>query len=970
MKNKREKILQGYQTAFMDYNTESNLAYRPQFISNDYKQGKKVLASLEQELHNCDEFVISVAFITMGGITPLLQTLKELEERGIKGKIMTTNYLTFSDPKALQKLAELSNIELRMFYVEGNDAGFHTKGYIFREEEVYRIIVGSSNMTLSALTKNKEWNTKIVATGQGEYTRELLNEFQDLWSVAKPLAEWIDTYTEIYEAQKQIAKTQTIPSIKQYTLEPNSMQVSFVQNLKKLEAEGEERALLISATGTGKTYAAAFALRSQNPNKALFLVHREQIAKQAIKSFQNVFGETKKMGLLSGNSKDFEADYLFSTMQMMGKPEIRKRFQPDEFQTIIVDEAHRIGAATYQEIMEYFTPKFWLGMTASPERTDNFDVYNAFYHNIAYEIRLQQAMEENLLCPFHYFGMKDLEIDGEAFDDTAGLRKFNLLISDQRVDYVIEKIRYFGYSGTRVKGLVFCSTKSEASILSSKFNERGYRTIALTGENNQEIREETVERLVSDEREDFLDYIFTVDIFNEGIDIPEVNQVVMLRPTQSPIIFVQQLGRGLRKAEDKEYVVILDFIGNYTNNFMIPIALSGDKSYNKDNIRRYVMEGTRIIPGSSTIHFDEISRKRIYASIDVANFNNIRLIRENYMELKQKLGRIPKLKDFDEYGHMDILRIFDNTSLGSYYKFLVKYEKDYTIRLDEKQEKSIEFISKKIASGKRVHELLVLKRLLLYQKEILKGLKLELQNKYKINMNLNTEINVINVMTNTFATGSGKKTYEDCIFIKKDENDFGISDSFASMLQNTDFYEMVTELVDFGLTRNQKYYGERYMDTNFTLYQKYTYEDVCRLLDWEKDEVALNIGGYRYDKKTKTYPVFINYEKDDSIVDTQNYEDRFLSNSRLIALSKSGRTPQSEDVYTAYHARELGVDMELFVRKNKDDKISKEFYYLGKIYTVGAPECVTMKNTNKEAVEIQYELLTPIRDDIYEYIVS
>ena len=188
----------------------------------------------------------------------------------------------------------------------------------------------------------------------------------------------------------------------------------------------------------------------------------------------------------------------------------------------------------------------------------------------------------------------------------------------------------------------------------------------------------------------------------------------MLRPTQSPIVFIQQLGRGLRKAEGKEYVVILDFIGNYKNNFMIPIALSGDRSYNKDNIRRYLMEDGRVIPGSSTIHFDEISRKRIFAAVDNANFSDIKLIKENYTNLKNKLGRIPRLRDFDDYGEMDVLRIFDNGSLGSYYKFLVKYEKEYKVRLSAEEEKVVEFVSKKLASGKRIQELKLLKRMLTY----------------------------------------------------------------------------------------------------------------------------------------------------------------------------------------------------------------------------------------------------------------
>ncbi len=694
------QLQQGLDTAFINADFTSNLVYKPQFVSNNYKEGRKVLSSVEDELLACEEFSISVAFITMSGITPLLSILKELEEKKIPGKILTTDYLNFSEPKALQKLAELKNITIKMYQTGEAHQGFHTKGYIFKKEEIYRIIVGSSNMTMSALTTNKEWNTRIVSTENGEYVLDIVTEFEDLWN--SPCAQGYNDFIEEYKIrygiikkQREIAKQEQFPSVETYKLQPNLMQVKFIANLQKMLAEGENRALLISATGTGKTYASAFALREQQPRKALFLVHREQIAKQASRSYGKVFGNTKILGLLSGNSKDYEADILFSTMQMMAKKETLERFQKDEFQIIVIDEAHRIGASSYQNILDYFKPELWLGMTASPERTDGYDVYKAFDHNIACEIRLQQALEEDMLCPFHYFGITDFQVDGQTVDDETSLKDFNRLTSNERVNYIIEQIQYYGFSGERVKGLVFCSSKTEAHLLSEKFNCRGYQTLALTGDDSQERREEAVERLVQEQTENKLDYIFTVDIFNEGVDIPEVNQVIMLRPTESPIIFVQQLGRGLRKAEGKEYVVILDFIGNYKNNFMIPIALSGDRSYNKDNIRRYVLEGERIIPGSSTIHFDEISKKRIFSAIDIVNFNDIKLIKDNYKNLKNKLGHIPALQDFDKYGEMDVLRIFDNPSLGSYYKFLVKYEKEYKIRISDVEEKTIEFISKR-----------------------------------------------------------------------------------------------------------------------------------------------------------------------------------------------------------------------------------------------------------------------------------
>ena len=972
-----EKLLkQGFVTAYLDRTYPANPLYTPQFISNDYKEGRKVLSNLENELLTCKEFYISVAFITMGGVTPLLQTLKILENHGVTGKILTTDYQNFSDPKALRKLAELSNITLKMYRSSESQEGFHTKGYIFKNEGLYRIIVGSSNLTLNALTKNKEWNTKIISTEQGEYAKELMMEFKMLWDseYAVPLNEFIDEYTINYQLiqkkRKNLNESQIFSS-KQYQLQPNCMQQEFITNLEKLQAAGESKALLISATGTGKTYASAFAMREENVKKVLFLVHREQIANQAISSYKKIFGDTRTFGLISGNSKNFDVDYLFSTMQMMTKPEILKKFRRDEFDVIIIDEAHRTGSLSYQNIMKYFTPKFWLGMTASPERTDTFDVYAAFDHNIACEIRLQQALEENLLCPFHYFGITDIQFEGETIDEKTELRDFNKLTSDERVDYIIGQIKYYGYCGNSPKGLIFCSSRKEATVLSQKFNLHGYRTAVLTGTDSQAVRTQAVERLVLEDGPDKLDYIFTVDIFNEGVDIPEVNQVIMLRPTKSPIVFVQQLGRGLRRANGKEYVVILDFIGNYKNNFMIPIALSGDRSYNKDNIRRYVLEGDRIIPGASTIHFDEISRKRIFSAIDSANFSDVKLLKENYKNLKNKLGKIPALKDFDNYGEIDVLRIFDNNALGSYYKFLVKYEKEYTIRLSPAEEEVIEFVSKKLANGKRIHELALLDCMLRCPDDFFQMWKNDMLKKYGVILQAKTLRNVVNVMTNEFPSGSGKKTYAHCVFLKEiSTGKYELSAEFRTMLRNSEFYNILRELVEFGISRYEKNYSNTYQDTNFVLYQKYTYEDVCRLLEWENNEVPLNLGGYKYNRKTKTFPVFINYDKDENIKDTIKYEDHFESPNRLIAISKQSRTKESDDVQNFLHAKERGIDVELFVRKNKDDKISKEFYYLGRMTATGKAEEFIMANTSKTAVEIEWELDTPVREDIYEYIVN
>ncbi|MCR4616656.1 MAG: DEAD/DEAH box helicase [Lachnospiraceae bacterium] len=1002
MSNIIDELNTGIQNAYIDSSVNSNLAYCPQFLTNNYKSGVKVLSYIENKLLHCDEFSISVAFINRGGFAVLAETLKELEKRGIKGRILTTDYLTFSDPYALDRIAELTNIDLKMYHVTETGVGFHTKGYLFKEDGLYSIIIGSSNMTQTALTTNMEWNTALFSTEQGSMAQSVVNEFDKLWEdeATKNYSEISELYRKSYDRKKQIDKLirsqhknaleDEIVDFDTYQLKPNKMQSAFIGNIHELRENGAKRALLISATGTGKTYASAFALKNENPKKALFIVHRELIAKQAMKSYRKVFGGTKKLALLSGNSKEYEADILFATMSMMAKQETIDYMNNHNihYDWICIDEVHRAGSQSYQKIMNSFDPDFWLGMTASPERTDGFDIFDLFNHNIAYEIRLQQALKEDMLCPFHYFGITDIEVDGEVISNETELKNFNYLISDQRVNHILEQANYFGHSGNRVKGLVFCSGKREAIELSKKFGEKGYYTKALFGDDNEAVREKCIDLLASDVEDEilnkhltdiengrsaeagelpFLDYIFTIDIFNEGVDIPEINQVIMLRETQSPIIFVQQLGRGLRKADDKEYVVIIDFIGNYTNNYMIPIALSGDRSYNKDSMRRYLSEGTRIIPGASTIHFDEISRQRIFKSIDSAKTNEIKLLKQSYEQLKYRLGRIPTILDFKEYGSIDVSKYFDK--FGSYYAFLVKYYGDeYSVRLTSTEEQIVEFLSKKVTKMKRIYELLALKNLISFDHRIITYFSRIKDLTNKVDEKL--EESVYRNLTNQFPKVEEQKKYKDCVLITKTKDGYVLDSRFRQMLvANNDFYKMVCEILDYGILTYEESYSEIYKDTNFSLYQKYTYEDVCRLLNWQNNMNAQNMGGYFYDAITKTLPVFINYDKTEDAI---AYEDRFVTPDNLIALSKHPRKVNSKDADHFYKRTEEDKDNKilLFVRKNKNDDEAKEFYFLGEIFAQDSPTPIKMPKTGDDAFEINYRLDVPVREDIYEYIIS
>ena len=526
-----KNIIDGAKTAFIDEKYQSYEEFKPEFIIN--KKGEKVLNSIKEELEKCDEFYISVAFITMGGLTPLLQDLKELEERGIKGKVLTTDYLNFTEPKALRKLNEFKNIEVKLYAEESE--GFHTKGYIFKQGTIYQAIVGSSNLTMNALTINKEWNIGFSSLNNGEILNNIIDEFKSLWDKSKDVDDIIDEYESIYNHYKNFTKfNREITEIKKENIEeikPNIMQEKFLKNIRELIKKGEDKALLVSATGTGKTYAASFAVYDFRPKRFLFLVHREQIAKQAIKTFKKVFkNEDNKFGLLSGNSKEYNKDYLFSTIQTMSKEEVYRGFKKDSFDYIVIDEVHKAGANSYLKILNYFKPKFILGMSASPDRTDNFNIYELFDYNLPLDIRLQDALDEDLLCPFHYFGISDLEINGISREDTSD---FNFLVSNDRVNYLIEKSNYYGYSGNRRKALGFCSTKKEAEELAKEFTKRGYPSLSLTGANTQEEREEAINRLTNDNYHDKIEFIFTVDIFNEGVDIPEVNQILLIRPTQS-----------------------------------------------------------------------------------------------------------------------------------------------------------------------------------------------------------------------------------------------------------------------------------------------------------------------------------------------------------------------------------------------------------------------------------------------------
>ena len=861
---------------------------------------------------------------------------------------------------------EFDNIELRMFVCENNE-GFHTKGYFFSHPEEVCLIVGSSNLTDKALCLNQEFNLQVYSTYEGSLARSCLQEFDSLFHAMNSVDYRL--YQETYEEQYRLSvrlkeKEEELLDLRKPTvLSPNTMQLQFIQRLKELISKGQSRALLVSATGTGKTYAAAFAVREFAPKRILFLVHREQIARKSMESFRRVIGNRRTYGVLSGTQKDYREDYLFSTVQTLPRKHIYSQFAPDHFDWIIIDEVHRAAADSYQQIFDYFKPKFWLGMSATPQRTDGKSIYELFDHNVAYQITLKEALEEDLLCPFHYYALDDVNVSDQTALDP---KDFNRLVEDERIRHILREADYYGWSGPRRKGLMFVSTLKEAEALSAKLNEQGLRTMALSGANSQEERERAIERLVQDEDDETaLDYLITVDIFNEGVDIPEINQVILLRPTQSAIVFVQQLGRGLRKSPGKEFVTVLDFIGLYQNNFMIPQALSESRSGNKDTLRRFVQEGNSTLPGVSTVHFSEQAKSRIFKSIEQATMNSGAVLYDGWKALENQLGRVPRLIDFDRYHGLDPVLIFSNKSYQTYPEFLKKKCRIQVPELSELELNFLRFVCTQWANGKRPHELWLLDALI-HHPDCWKEAFLKTLHDNGFDLKEKTWINLYNQFRQQWLKGGELAGWQ-----KKNvrflEDEKHLAKPFIQALKNPAFVDAMDEVIEFGINRWRHEYPNFYKNTWLNLDKMYTYTDSFRLMDFPQSKVSLNVGGYILDKEQKTFPVYINYDKAEDIAASIDYEDHFINPHSLLAFSKGRKNLNSSEIVALRQIEKEPLFIPLFVRKNTEVK-DNLFYFLGEMKPDGLFKESTMKN-GQSVVKIGYELEVPVRKDLYDYLV-
>ncbi|HFI0079496.1 DEAD/DEAH box helicase [Streptococcus suis] len=949
----QDHLLHSLQYGFIDREIFQEGIYSPKILINDTETHRYVLNDIQEELSKAKSFAFSVAFITQSGLALIKSQLSDLADEGVRGRILISPYLDFNDPIAMKELLKLKNVQVRITPV---NMQMHAKFYLFDQKDKQVIISGSSNLTHTALKVNYEWNVKLTTTHNGDFIQNATEEFERIWE--KSIVLDIEAINAYASRRSTVIRTATIQdeTIASYqeSIRPNKMQEQALEGLATVRKNGAQKALVISATGTGKTYLSAFDVKQYNPEKMLFIVHREQILQKSLKDFQKVLGFEDDEGCIYKSGTDIsQKRYIFATIQTISRADNLQVFDPTFFNYILIDEVHKAGADTYKKVMNYFQPDFYLGMTATPERTDGQNIYELFDYNIAYEIRLQEALDNDMLCPFIYYGVSDIKIDGQLIDEKA---TFSNLVSEQRVNHILEKVSYYGVSGEEVKGLIFCSSVKEAKELENQFNNRGLRTRALSGENSQEERQ----RVVQDLENGYLDYILTVDIFNEGIDIPSVNQVVMLRNTQSSIIFIQQLGRGLRKHDSKEYVTIIDFIGNYQNNYLIPVALFGDQSMNKDNYRREVRE-PNILKGLTTINFEKVAKEQIFSSITNTTLSSIKILRDSFKDLENKLGRVPYLSDFVKLNSIDPLVFFENSSFQNYGDVINKFSEE-TILLSEVEKRFLNFITFEILNGKRKHELYLLK--LLVENDGIVSSDKWFECIIEHDLDFRTEVldSVTRVLNLSFLKAQEQKKYGTDALVTFDGELYRLNEEIQeSLVNNTKFIQLFLDVIETGILKSKDY------PETFTLGQKYTRRDVLKLMNVSKDEPPLNIGGYKIDKETNSCPIFITYHKSDDISDTIKYEDELLNESTLKWFSKNKRTLDSNDVSTIINSNENELRLELFVIK--DDSEGGEFYYLGPLRYVENSASEVMKNGDS-VVQMLFKLDSPVETNLYKYLTD
>lgn len=803
-------------------------------MTGDKNRSRFLYYQLKMSMQKAKQIDIIVSFLMESGVRMILRDLKAALERGVQIRILTGNYLGITQPSALCLIKkELGNaVDLR-FYNE-KERSFHPKSYIFHYENTSEIYIGSSNISKSALTSGIEWNYRFSSVNDEKNFTLFYETFVDLFEHHSIVIddEELHRYSKNWHkpaVTKDLAKyddaEENSDTKVQMIFQPRGAQIEALYALEDSRAEGATKGLVQAATGVGKTYLAAFD--SAKYNRVLFVAHREEILKQAAISFRNV-RNSDDYGFFYGKQKDTDKSVIFASVATLGRNEYltEEFFAQDYFDYLVIDEFHHAVNDQYQRIVKYFKPQFLLGLTATPERMDGKNIYEICDYNVPYEISLKEAINKGALVPFHYYGIYD-----ETDYSTMRLVKGHYDENDLNAAYIGNEKRYdliykyyMKYRSKRALG--FCCSRRHAEEMAKEFCKRGIDAVAVYSNADGEFSEDrniAIEKLKKQE----IKVIFSVDMFNEGLDIAELDMVMFLRPTESPIVFLQQLGRGLRTYKGKEYLNVLDFIGNYEKAGRASRLLSGGKLFGEKPVYDYFDVE---YPDDCIVDFD-MRLIDLFKELDKKNLSVKERIRQEFYRVKELLnGTVPTRMELFTYMDDDI------------YQYCMKHSKDNPFRkymdfLYELQELSPEeeqvyagigreFLSLiETTDMQKVYKMPILYsfyndgnvRLAVTDEEVLASWKaffntgtnwkdfpgVESYVDYK-RMTDKQHLSKAKSMPIKFLKASGKG-----FFVEKDGFALAIREDVAEAVENQAFAEQMKDILEY---RTMEYYRRRYVE--------------------------------------------------------------------------------------------------------------------------------------------------------------
>lgn len=627
------------------------------------KKEPNLQEEIKREISSADEICMLVSFIKWSGLRTILDELKLFTERGKKLKIITTSYMEATDFKAVEELSKLPNTEVKISY-DTERTRLHAKSYIFKRENGFTTAyVGSSNMSNVAMTSGLEWNVKLSEKESFEIIAKINATFETYWNDST--FETFDNSEKNREYLRNAlskSKNNKTDMTFEFDIKPYTYQKEILENL---EAErkifGRYRNLVVAATGVGKTVISAFdykKFRDENPRaRLLFVAHREEILKKSRDTFRYICKDLNFGELLVGNNKPESIENLFVSIQSLNSSKLIERTSPDFYDYIVIDEVHHGAAQSYKKLLEYYKPKVLLGLTATPERMDGEDITRFFDKKMAYELRLPEAIDNKLLCPFQYFGVSDF-VDlsdlkwtrgGYEVSELENVYVFDTEKAKRRAQDIIKNTIKYVDDIENVKALGFCVSIKHAEFMANEFNNAGIPSIALTGNSTDEIRKNAAKNLTDGN----IKVIFTVDLFNEGVDIPQINTILFLRPTESLTIFLQQLGRGLRIADGKECLTVLDFIGQSNKNYKFADKYRALIGKTKKSVESYVKDGFVSLPKGCFIKLEKQAKEYVLRNIKgLKNNKDVLIGKIKYFE--NDTGEKLNLKNFLRYNNISL----------------------------------------------------------------------------------------------------------------------------------------------------------------------------------------------------------------------------------------------------------------------------------------------------------------------------